>query len=307
MKNIKNNIQALGSAFLIGSSIYLTLSFTSNLLQNINNNFIKPYFDRWGKHKTFLSKLKFEYIKKFNLSNIAGYTNLKNTLIEIVNELKEAKINPKKIEGLCLYGSPGNGKTQIIKALAGQAEVKLLIVNLNTLLNENGHIEENINLLFQEARKNQPCIILFDEFDLITGSRKNGKLSDSEKAILNEFLQQLDGAFPLEGVLVVANTNIINNIDPALQRPGRFGRTIEVSAPNNEDMEAIIALYLKENKIKYDRKFIHIMIEKLNTFNIINVAMIKNYINKINKYLSKNKIKKITEEQYEDIINKLII
>jgi ATP-dependent 26S proteasome regulatory subunit len=286
---------------------YISLSFISNVVNTISNNLMTPFFNRWGKHKNFLAKLEFESIKNYNLENLAGYRYLKKSFLEISNELQEQKLKRTKIEGICLHGEPGNGKTQIIKALAGQAGVPLVIVNLNTLLNENGQIEENLNLLFEEARKQAPCIILLDEFDLIAGSRKLGKLSDGEKAILNEILQQLDGGKnPLEGVLVVANTNVISNIDFALQRPGRLGRVIEVAAPNEEDMREIMKLYLAEYEIKYDEEFISYFVAKLSSLPIINVAMIKNYIHKIQVFMKKNKQKKIGKNSFELISNEIL-
>lgn len=289
--------------YFIGTScaIYLAVSTVANFLQTVSTNLMQPFFNRWGKHKNFLAKLQFEYIKNYTLDNLAGYNHLKKEFLEIADELIAQKKQLSKMEGICLHGEPGNGKTQIIKALAGQAGVPLVIVNLNTLLNENGQIEENINLLFEEARKNGPCILLLDEFDLISGSRKFGKLSDGEKSILNELLQQLDGTKPLEGVLVVANTNVIDNIDFALQRPGRLGRVIEVKAPNREDIQAIVSLYCKENKITIDYAALSSISDALALLPKINVAMLKNYVQKIKKYIKKNKIKKLTTENCENI------
>jgi ATP-dependent Zn protease len=305
---IKKN--AILLSYLVGtiSVGFITISFLSNLFNTISNNLMQPFFNRWGKHKNFLAKLEFENITNYNLESIAGYSSLKKQFLEIANELMQQKIKLTKIEGICLHGEPGNGKTQIVKALAGQAGIPIVIVNLNTLLNENGQIEENLNLLFEEARKKAPCIILLDEFDLIAGSRKLGKLSDSEKSILNEMLQQLDGGKnPLEGVLVVANTNVINNIDFALQRPGRLGRVIEVKAPEREDIKEIIKFYLKKNQIKCEVGFTECIIEKLLTLPKINVAMIKNYIQKIKQYMGKNKVKNIIQNDFETIINQVFI
>ena len=303
---IIKNATLLGYTVGTICGIYLTVSTLANFLQNISNNVMQPFFNRWGKHKNFLAKLQFEYIKKYNLNNLAGYASLKKQFKEIANELIEQKTKKTKMEGICLHGEPGNGKTQIIKALAGEAQVPLVIVNLNTLLNENGQIEENINLLFEEARKKGPCIILLDEFDLIAGSRKFGKLSDGEKAILNELLQQLDGSKPLEGVLVVANTNVIDNIDFALQRSGRLGRVIEVSAPKKEDINAIITLYFNEDKITLDNEITSYIVDKLLLLPKINVATIRNYINQIKKYMKKNKIKALSKNNCLTICSNII-
>lgn len=289
-------------------SVFLTASFMANFFNTISNSLMKPFFDRWGKHKNFLAKLEFDLVNNYNLNNLAGYTDLRNRFLEVADELTKQKKKLSKIEGICLHGEPGNGKTQIVKALAGQAGVPIVIVNLNTLLNENGQIEENLNLLFEEARKKAPCIILLDEFDLIAGSRKLGKLSDGEKSILNEILQQLDGGKnPLEGVLVVANTNVIANIDFALQRPGRLGRVIEVAAPNKEDMREIIALYLKEYEITYEDEFISYLIDKLIELPVINIAMIKNYIQKIKINMKKNKKNKIIKNNFNLLIQNVLI
>ena len=150
-------------------------------------------------------------------------------------------------DGFIFYGPPGTGKTYLAGALAHEADMKLLIVNIHQLLDQYvGNTEKNIHEIFEEARKNQPCIILFDEIDGLGMSRNRSKEggSGSSALALNQILMEMDSlGSKNDGIIVIGTTNEPQDIDTALLRSGRFTNLLYISPPDKETREKLFEFY----------------------------------------------------------------
>lgn len=148
--------------------------------------------------------------------------------------------------GLLMYGPPGCGKTFIARAVAGELEATFLSVSASDVLSRwLGDAEANIHEVFQQARRCAPCVLFFDEFDAL-GQRRSDARHSSLRTMINQLLVELDGVeYSNEGVYVLAATNQVWDVDPALRRPGRLDRTVLVLPPDSEAREAIFRTHLR--------------------------------------------------------------
>ncbi|MEZ6106021.1 MAG: ATP-binding protein [Pirellulaceae bacterium] len=137
--------------------------------------------------------------------------------------------------GILMYGPPGCGKTYLARATAGEIGAGFIAVGINDVLDMwIGNSERNLNALFDQARRNRPCVLFFDEADAL-GSRRSDMNSGHGRQLINQFLSEMDGVDGNnEGVLVLAATNAPWHIDPAFRRPGRFDRVLFVPPPDLE-------------------------------------------------------------------------
>jgi ATP-dependent metalloprotease len=165
--------------------------------------------------------------------------------------------NPKKYEdmgiklpkGILLAGPPGTGKTLLARALAGEAEVPFISVNGSSFVQMFAGLgAQRVRKLFARAREISPCIIFIDEIDAL-GTRRDQPQNYSRQT-LNQLLGEMDGFSGTSGVIVVGATNLAHTLDPALTRPGRFDRTVEVAAPDRKVRKQIIQHYLKDKMDK---------------------------------------------------------
>lgn len=208
---------------------------------------VQPYFDRWGKHREFLAKLKPLKIKELR-NPVVGYNLMRKHIDRVITELKMQVTSGKKIDmdGLFLYGKPGNGKTTWVEFIAYETGLPLIVVNFNDLINsKSGTIEENLTLLFKELRKYSPCICFFDEIDLII---------ENKPEILAQLLQELDGLKSKQGIFMIAATNEKDVVRESLLRPGRFGVHFEVANPALSDIQLLVDLYLNKKGIVLDEE-----------------------------------------------------
>jgi cell division protease FtsH len=181
---------------------------------------------------------------KENFSSIAGKESVKEELIDIIDYLqtpsKYEEIGTKIPRGILMHGPPGTGKTSLARAVAGEVSCSFIAITgpeLNGKGVNNG--AEHIKKLFKQARAHTPCIIFIDEIDSLGG--------DAQKQLLTE----MDGfETKKELVIVIGSTNFVHQLTPALLRPGRFDRVIEVSLPNVVDRKRILAMYA--GKVKMD-------------------------------------------------------
>ncbi len=185
-----------------------------------------------------------------NFTDVAGMEKMKE-------EIREAVIYPMaKPElarrygklgggGIIMYGPPGCGKTYIVKAAAGECESAFINAKLSDLLDMYvGNTEKNIHKVFETARKNAPCILFFDEIDAIGGRRDAQEGAQYMKMAVNQMLYEMDGVEAHnENVLVIAATNAPWDVDPALRRSGRFGKTLYVPEPDFGSRKAIIKIH----------------------------------------------------------------
>ena len=158
----------------------------------------------------------------------------------------------KPSKGVLLQGPPGTGKTLIAKALATEAGVNFISVRGPQILNQYiGESEKAIRNIFLKARLAAPTILFFDEIDAIASARGSVD-SDALERVVAQFLTELDGAQELNGVFMLAATNRVDRIDPALLRPGRFDAVMEVPAPNKDVRRAILEIHTKDIPIASD-------------------------------------------------------
>ena len=148
-------------------------------------------------------------------------------------------------KGVILHGPPGTGKTLLAKAVANETNSHFIVINGPEIMSKYyGQSEENLRKKFEEAEKNAPSIIFIDEIDAIAPKREESK-GEVERRVVAQLLALMDGLKSRGKVVVIAATNIVNSIDPALRRPGRFDREIEIGVPNKVGREKILKIHTR--------------------------------------------------------------
>ena len=204
--------------------------------------------------RKFISPNTFKVVHKTGVKfeNIVGMENIKKDMVQIVkmmqNPSEYAKKGMRLPKGILLEGAPGNGKTLFAKALAGEAKINFIpakATDFESMFMAIGPMK--VKLLFRKARKKAPCIVFIDEFDGIGTIRNySGSAIETENTrIVTALLNELDGFEKTDGDLVIAATNSIKALDPALIRPGRFDAKLTVPYPDFEARKELIQLYTK--------------------------------------------------------------
>ncbi|MDP2727974.1 MAG: AAA family ATPase, partial [Dehalococcoidia bacterium] len=184
--------------------------------------------------------------------DIGGLEGVKDRLRELIEKplqhpLSFASMGIKPSTGIILYGPPGTGKTMLAQAIANQCQANFLSVKGPEIFSKwLGESEEGIRHLFQTARQVAPAIIFFDQVDAIAPMRAAGGDTRASERVVNQLLTEMDGVEPLSGITVVAATNRLDLLDPAILRPGRFGAHIYVPEPDKEDRKAIFRVHLRD-------------------------------------------------------------
>ena len=198
-------------------------------------------------------------VKNINFSNLAGLIEEKEELEEIVDFLR----NPKKYidlgaripKGVLLEGPPGTGKTLLAKAVAGEAKVPFFTISGSDFVEMFvGVGASRVRDLFAEAKKNAPCIIFIDEIDAVARRRGTGMGGghDEREQTLNQMLVEMDGFGVNEGIIVMAATNRVDILDPAILRPGRFDRKVLVGRPDVVGRKGILEVHAKNKPLGED-------------------------------------------------------
>ena len=198
-------------------------------------------------------------VKNMDFSKVAGLKEEKEELEEIVDFLK----NPNKYimlgaripKGILLEGPPGTGKTLLAKATAGEAGVPFFTISGSDFVEMFvGVGASRVRDLFAEAKKNAPCIIFIDEIDAVARRRGTGMGGghDEREQTLNQMLVEMDGFGVNEGIIVMAATNRVDILDPAILRPGRFDRKVLVGRPDVKDRKEILEVHAKNKPIGDD-------------------------------------------------------
>ena len=198
-------------------------------------------------------------VKNINFSNVAGLIEEKEELEEIVDFLR----NPKKYidlgaripKGVLLEGPPGTGKTLLAKAVAGEAKVPFFTISGSDFVEMFvGVGASRVRDLFAEAKKNAPCIIFIDEIDAVARRRGTGMGGghDEREQTLNQMLVEMDGFGVNEGIIVMAATNRVDILDPAILRPGRFDRKVLVGRPDVVGRKGILEVHAKNKPLGED-------------------------------------------------------
>ncbi len=199
---------------------------------------------------------------KVRFSDVAGAEEEKEELQEVVEFLKAPKkfstLGARIPSGVLLVGPPGTGKTLFAKAVAGEAGVPFFSVSGSDFVEMYvGVGAKRVRDLFEMAKKNQPCIIFIDEIDAV-GRRRGAGLGgghDEREQTLNQILVQMDGFEANEGIIVIAATNRADILDPALLRPGRFDRQINVNLPDVKGREQILKVHARNKPMSPDVNF----------------------------------------------------
>lgn len=253
-KDVKVSV-ASSTSFLSGILPILQLVFFAVLIYFIWNQ-MKAMRPQIGGQKAG------EVIKKpkVKFSDVAGYAEVKEDVQNAVSFLKEPKRylerGARMPKGMILYGDPGTGKTLIAKAIAGEAGVPFYSASGSDFIEKYvGVGAQRIRHLFDEAKKNAPCIVFIDEIDAIGGQRGSESNSESTQTI-NALLTQMDGFAEDSGVLVIATTNRLETLDKALIRPGRFDMQVKVPIPyTSEERLEIIQVHTKNKTFADDVDF----------------------------------------------------
>ncbi|HJD55504.1 MAG TPA: ATP-dependent zinc metalloprotease FtsH [Rickettsia endosymbiont of Pyrocoelia pectoralis] len=212
----------------------------------------------FGKSK---AKLLSDKGPKITFKDVAGIDEAKDELTEIVDFLRDPsrfqKLGGKIPKGCLLIGPPGTGKTLLAKAIAGEANVPFFSISGSDFVEMFvGVGASRVRDMFEQGKRNAPCIIFIDEIDAVGRHRGIGMGggNDEREQTLNQMLVEMDGFEANEGVVIIAATNRPDVLDPALLRPGRFDRQITVSNPDIDGREKILNVHLK--KIKFSSKVI---------------------------------------------------
>jgi SpoVK/Ycf46/Vps4 family AAA+-type ATPase len=195
------------------------------------------------------------------LDDVVGVDRIKdflrnNVILAIKRPDLFEKYGKKRGVGLLLYGPPGVGKTLIVKAIAGESGANVLIAQINQIVDMyTGNTEKNLHAVFEQARKNTPCIIFFDELDALATKRSGGGEGGESNAIrlaINQFLIEMSGVEDNPaGIYVMGATNQPWDIDPAMKRSGRFGDTCYLKPPGYRDRKKMFDMYTKNAPRKY--------------------------------------------------------
>ena len=225
------------------------------LLMNPNQNGNKSI--SFGKSKARMVNAGDK--NKVTFKDVAGVDEEKEELEEIVEFLKSPKkftdMGARIPKGVLLVGQPGTGKTLLAKAVAGEAGVPFFIISGSDFVEMFvGVGASRVRDLFEQAKKNAPCIIFIDEIDAVGRQRGAGLGGghDEREQTLNQLLVEMDGFAPNEGVIVLAATNRPDVLDKALLRAGRFDRQIVVSAPDVKAREQILEVHARKKKLADD-------------------------------------------------------
>jgi len=189
--------------------------------------------------------------------DVGGLEEVKRLLVEAVEWplryallFEQARVRPPK--GILLYGLPGTGKTLLAKALASQSEVNFIAVKGPQLLSMwVGESERGVREVFHKARQAAPCIIFFDEIEALAPPRGGGDSQTTER-VVSQLLTELDGIEELKGVVMLAATNRLDRVDPALLRPGRFDFLVELPSPDRQARRAILDVHTRHMPLADD-------------------------------------------------------
>ncbi|SEQ31064.1 cell division protease FtsH [Lachnospiraceae bacterium RM5] len=213
-----------------------------------------------GKISNFgKSRAKLSTDSKIKFDDVAGLHEEKESLEEIVDFLKDPgkyrDLGARIPKGVILTGSPGTGKTLLAKAVAGEAKVPFFSISGSDFVELFvGVGASRVRDLFNDAKRNAPCIVFIDEIDAVARRRGTGMGGghDEREQTLNQLLVEMDGFGVNEGIIVMAATNRVDILDPAILRPGRFDRKVYVSMPDVRGREEILKVHLRNKKVGED-------------------------------------------------------
>lgn len=262
-----------------------------------------------GFGKSRAKRHKDDGSNKITFSDVAGLDEEKEELQEIVDFLKfpqkYIEIGARIPKGVLLVGPPGTGKTYLTKAVAGEAGVPFFSISGSDFVEMFvGVGASRVRDLFEESKKNSPCIVFIDEIDAV-GRRRGAGLGgghDEREQTLNQLLVEMDGFGINEGIIIMAATNRADILDPALLRPGRFDRQILVGVPDVKGREEILKVHSKNKPLAEDVNFKDLAKGTPG----FTPADIENLMNEAALLTARKKAKKIDKNTIEEAITKVI-
>ena len=190
---------------------------------------------------------------KTKFSDVAGSEEAKQEVTEVVDFLRDPgkyqKLGGRIPKGILMVGPPGTGKTLLAKAIAGEANVPFFSISGSDFVEMFvGVGASRVRDLFEQARKHSPCIIFIDEIDAVGRKRGAGSMGghDEREQTLNQMLVEMDGFEANSGIIIIAATNRVDILDPALLRPGRFDRQVQIGLPDMKGREQILAVHVRK-------------------------------------------------------------
>lgn len=235
---------------VLAAGVFLMMMFNA---QNANSGGAKMM--NFGKSRARMTMGD----KNMNFNQVAGLKEEKEELAEIVEFLKDpgkfTKVGARIPKGVLLEGPPGTGKTLLGKAVAGEAGVPFFSISGSDFVEMYvGVGASRVRDLFAEAKKNAPCIVFIDEIDAVARRRGTGMGGghDEREQTLNQLLVEMDGFGVNEGIIVMAATNRVDILDPAIMRPGRFDRKVAVGTPDVGGREEILKVHSKNKPLGDD-------------------------------------------------------
>lgn len=247
-------VTLLPYVLVIGAMFFFFMMMSNQAAANAGGSGNKMM--NFGKSR---AKMMTDETKRVTFANVAGLKEEKEELEEIVDFLRAPKkytaLGARIPKGVLLVGPPGTGKTLLAKAIAGEAGVPFFSISGSDFVEMFvGVGASRVRDLFQEAKKNAPCIVFIDEIDAVARRRGTGMGGghDEREQTLNQMLVEMDGFGVNEGIIVMAATNRVDILDPAIMRPGRFDRKVYVGRPDVGGREEILAVHAKNKPLGDD-------------------------------------------------------
>ncbi|MCI3923251.1 ATP-dependent zinc metalloprotease FtsH [Paenibacillus sp. TRM 82003] len=298
--------QPLWIAFLTGIVpfiiIFILFFFLMNQAQGGGGKVMN-----FGKSR---ARLYNEEKKKVTFEDVAGADEEKQELVEVVEFLKDPRkfsaVGARIPKGVLLNGPPGTGKTLLARAVAGEAGVPFFSISGSDFVEMFvGVGASRVRDLFENAKKNAPCIIFIDEIDAVGRQRGAGLGGghDEREQTLNQLLVEMDGFGVNEGIIIVAATNRPDILDPALLRPGRFDRQITVDRPDVKGREAVLKVHARNKPLAKDVKLDNIA--KYTTG--FTGADLENLLNESALIAARRNKKEIAMDEIEEAIDRVIV
>jgi cell division protease FtsH len=261
---------------------------------------------QFGKSR---AKLHTDDKKKITFEDVAGADEAKEELQEVVEFLKQPKrfvdIGARIPRGVLLFGAPGTGKTLLARAVAGEAGVPFFSISGSDFVEMFvGVGASRVRDLFEQAKKNSPCIVFIDEIDAVGRHRGAGLGGghDEREQTLNQLLVEMDGFSTNEGIIVIASTNRPDILDPALLRPGRFDRHIMVDRPDVTGRLAILKVHAKDKPLEPEVE-LEVLARRTPGFTGADLA---NMLNEAALLTARRNKTKVSMDELEDAVERVI-
>ncbi len=256
------------------------------------------------------ARLYNEEKKRVTFEDVAGADEEKQELVEVVEFLKDPRkfsaVGARIPKGVLLVGPPGTGKTLLARAVAGEAGVPFFSISGSDFVEMFvGVGASRVRDLFENAKKNSPCIIFIDEIDAVGRQRGAGLGGghDEREQTLNQLLVEMDGFGANEGIIIVAATNRPDILDPALLRPGRFDRQITVDRPDVKGREAVLKVHARNKPLAKDVK-----LDSLSRYTTgFTGADLENLLNEAALIAARRNRKDISMDEIEEAFDRIIV